>query len=250
MSRPSLAQLILNPPSNREGFVWATITSISPATVLLPGDTAGIPVSAIAVATPLRVGQRVYCVWAGGQLTIIGTAPETTAPARNASLATITHTSPTRIIWDDETTPIPVTEQVSTVPAQVGLRAWCEPTATGARILHIYQDTGWVTLTAASGWTAHVSPAYRVKDGWVSFRGSLRKDSAPTNSYTTATTIPAAYAPAVTYRRTSLNHGYASTSSAGLVVSVDTDGRIRVAQDGTGAGKNVYLSAIPPYPLG
>lgn len=82
---------VLLPPAQQpvSGLVtrWAVVTQASPLRVKLDGDDTALPITPATLADALKVGDRVWCVLSGRQLTVAGVyGGQPTPPAPRGSL--------------------------------------------------------------------------------------------------------------------------------------------------------------------
>lgn len=107
----------------------------------------------------------------------------------------------------------------------------------GRALIGTGYDTGWGTLTLATGWTG--TARYRIIGGVVHLRGSVTRSS---GTSTTVATLPAVIRPADNLRLIARN------GSASIPVGVRSDGQVNVA--GYNAAEPLDLESLTPYPLG
>jgi len=105
-----------------------------------------------------------------------------------------------------------------------------------------YFDTGWVNVPLASNWSpSGATPQYRVKNGWVTFRGTAARNADITVP-TQIGTLPLGVRPseAMSFPAGSGNASYA-------VVTIGTDGSITITQ--FSGSSRTLLFGFPPYLL-
>lgn len=111
-------------------------------------------------------------------------------------------------------------------------------------VVSFAQDTGWQTLTLASGWTTYLSetPKYRVKNGILFMSGRIQAGAGPSGVFAT---LPASARHTTTLEifRTHYDNGVAG-------VQVGSDGACAVFDPGTGASRPGIALAAISYPVG
>lgn len=113
-------------------------------------------------------------------------------------------------------------------------------------------DTGWIALTAESGYTAGSSLAVRRTGNWVYYRGSVVRDAGgfTTSTYETMFTIPVEFRP--TQRQRVTPPGYASGSALAVpIVQVETSGAVQGSRGGgpTGATWDTFYFTGISHPV-
>lgn len=115
--------------------------------------------------------------------------------------ATVTQLDPLRVRFDGDTAPIPVTPETLISPTLlvVGSRVWVQ--MFGRRLIVLgaaggeTEDTGWVDLTPAAGFTSNAAQVRRIGK-LVRFHGSFTGTLAATTT-TQIATVPAGFRPTV-----------------------------------------------------
>lgn len=110
----------------------------------------------------------------------------------------------------------------------------------------IWNDTGWQDLPLASGWTVESgdTPQYRVRAGYLSFRGRLDATSvAPELPFTISLPVGARPSRAVPQLI-----GLTGGSGAAFVMNVSTSGEVRIFK-GSNAINDIALAGFVPFLL-
>jgi hypothetical protein len=117
---------------------------------------------------------------------------------------------------------------------------------TGAGWQLIWNDTGWQTLPLASGWTVESgdTPQYRVRAGYLSFRGRLDATTGAPNLPFTIN-LPVGARPS---RAVPQLIGTTGGSGAQFVMNVGTDGEITIFKF-SNAVNDIALSGFVPFLL-